>query len=61
MSTILPEDIFGGRRMDGNSIYRASKDQIKLLNQGTQWLYQSFILSQKHRDTRIDFADCERD
>jgi hypothetical protein len=70
MSTILPEDMFGGRRMDGNSICRTIKGQPeapqckgRVVSSTTNSLmpYQSLILGQEYCNARINFANRERD
>lgn len=55
--------------MDGNSICRTIKGQSEIpqckggvaFSTNPLWPYQSLILGQKYCDTRINFADRERD
>jgi hypothetical protein len=70
MSTMLPEEIFGGRRMEGNSIC-GTRDVVSwMLREGGRKMacsrqfrdsYQSLIFRQQDCDARIDLADCQRD
>lgn len=61
MSTMLPEEMSGGRRIEGNSIYT----DVSYRRQGAAMLqlgaYESFVFCEEHGDTCIDLADGEGD
>lgn len=65
MSTIEPEVIEGGSRIDGNSIcfitvrFRVRSFQ-RLLHIAVRISYQSFVLCQQDRNASVDFPDSER-
>lgn len=62
MSTMEPEEMLGGRRMDGNSIWRELsvllRDGEELGRDRVIATYQALVLGQKNRDTGVDLADC---
>lgn len=55
ISTILPEEIEGGRRIDGNSIYQLFSWSLKLSD--TRGSYQPFVLGQQHGYTGVDLPN----
>ncbi len=64
MSTMLPEEMLGGRRMEGNSIWMTRRLAGRMeLWRGTlvRVLYQALIRRQEDRDARVDLADGEGD
>ena len=60
MSTMLPEEMEGGSRMEGNSIWRA-KLTWRFVNAWKGMWYESFVLCEEDGDTGVDFADSEGD
>lgn len=53
---MLPEEIEGGRRIEGNSIW-ICKYKVNGVGATKGVLYQSFILSKKNCYASIDFAN----
>lgn len=61
MSTMLPEEMSGGRRMEGNSIC-AGVSHGTGEGQGAHWdAYEALVFGEQHRDAGVDLADGERD
>lgn len=57
MSTIEPEVIEGGSKMEGNSICGVVRQVTARIKEE----YQAFVLSQKDCDASVNFADRQRD
>lgn len=61
MSTMEPEEMFGGRRMDGNSIWGGSVRywfvMVEMQRDRVIATYQALVLGEKDCDTGVDFAD----
>ena len=60
ISTMLPEEIEGGRRIDGNSIWMDQSQLHDFARTGIH-AYQTFVFSQKHGYAGVDFANSQRD
>lgn len=56
MSTMEPDEMFGGRRIEGNSIWICIS--MLILFEQLKGTYQSFVLGQQDGDACIDLADC---
>ena len=64
MSTMLPEEMDGGRRIEGNSIWWRKKRlvfEVGRLEQVVGIAHKPFVLCKKYSDAGVDFADCKRD
>lgn len=63
MSTMLPDEMFGGRRMEGNSIYR-DKGIVSATDTSERTAirtHQTLIRRQKDGNAGVDLADGEGD
>jgi hypothetical protein len=63
MSTMLPDEMLGGRRMEGNSIYR-NKGIVSAADTSERTAirtHQTLIRRQKDGNARVDLADGEGD
>lgn len=67
---MLPDEMSGGRRMEGNSICarvsccagECRDAPVQWWAAGTHWdAYEAFVFGQKHGDTGVDLADSQRD
>lgn len=68
MSTMEPEEMSGGSKMEGNSICDFEVFGQSLLrftvtskNDWRRLTYESFIWSEEDSDAGVDLADCQRD
>ena len=67
MSTMEPEVMEGGRRMEGNSIWRVVSiagllhKEAGAVGGSRREMYEALIFSEENGDTGIDFADSKGD